>query len=106
MLSHGNTADNVARQYEITRAQQGNVAASQNKADPLEKGRRRSGMDEIVPFTIKTRKGDIIVSDDEIRARWRDDRRDGQVKLLFDKDGDRHRLAARPASTTAPPRWC
>jgi acetyl-CoA C-acetyltransferase len=60
----GNTAENVAREFQITRDAQDNFAvASQNKAEAAQKaGRFR---DEIVPVTIKTRKGDIIVSDDE-----------------------------------------
>src|SRR3989475_2838683 len=60
----GNTAENVARQYQITRAQQDEFAVhSQNKAEAAQKAGRFK--DEIVPVTIKTRKGDIIVSDDE-----------------------------------------
>ena len=60
----GNTAENVARQYQITRAQQDEFAvASQNKAEAAQKAGKFK--DEIVPVTIKTRKGDIVVSDDE-----------------------------------------
>src|SRR5512146_2461056 len=60
----GNTAENVARQYQITRAQQDEFAVfSQNKAEAAQKAGRFK--DEIAPVTIKTRKGDIIVSDDE-----------------------------------------
>src|ERR1700694_2616706 len=60
----GNTAENVARQYQITRTQQDEFAVgSQNKAEAAQKAGKFKG--EIVPVTIKTRKGDIIVSDDE-----------------------------------------
>jgi acetyl-CoA C-acetyltransferase len=60
----GNTAENVAREFQITRDAQDNFAvASQNKAEAAQKAGRFK--DEIVPVTIKTRKGDIIVSDDE-----------------------------------------
>ena len=60
----GVTAENVARQYQITRAQQDELAvASQNKASAAKKEGRFK--DEIVPVTIKGRKGDTIVSDDE-----------------------------------------
>src|SRR6187397_311616 len=60
----GNTAENVARQYQITRAQQDEFAVhSQNKAEAAQKAGKFN--DEIVPVTIKSRKGDIIVSDDE-----------------------------------------
>src|SRR5216110_2373819 len=60
----GNTAENVARQYQITRAQQDEFAVgSQNKTEVAQKAGRFK--DEIVPVTIKTRKGDIIVADDK-----------------------------------------
>ncbi len=60
----GNTAENVAGQWQITREQQDAFAvASQNKAEAAQKaGRFR---DEIVPVVIKTRKGDTIVAEDE-----------------------------------------
>src|SRR6267154_1011883 len=59
----GNTAENVARQYQITRSQQDEFAvASQNKAEAAQKAGKFK--DEIVPVTIKTRKGDIVVADD------------------------------------------
>ena len=60
----GVTAENVARQWQITRAEQDELAVgSQNKASAA----RREGRfkDEIVPVTIKGRKGDTIVSQDE-----------------------------------------
>jgi acetyl-CoA C-acetyltransferase len=60
----GATAENVARQWQITRAQQDEFAvASQNKASAARKSGRFK--DEIVPVTIKGRKGDTVVSDDE-----------------------------------------
>ena len=64
----GNTAENVARQYQITRAQQDEFAVhSQNKAEAAQKAGKFK--DEIAPVTIKTRKGDIVVDADEyIRA--------------------------------------
>jgi acetyl-CoA C-acetyltransferase len=60
----GNTAENVAREWQIGRDEQDAFAlASQNKAEAAQKaGRFR---DEIVPFTVKTRKGDTIVDQDE-----------------------------------------
>ena len=60
----GVTAENVAQQFQITRAQQDELAlGSQNKASAA----RREGRfkDEIIPVTIKGRKGDTIVSQDE-----------------------------------------
>src|SRR5438477_12164333 len=60
----GNTAENVARQYQITRSQQDEFAvASQNKAEAAQKAGRFK--DEIIPVTIKTRKGDVVVDSDE-----------------------------------------
>ncbi|HVZ13124.1 MAG TPA: acetyl-CoA C-acetyltransferase [Bauldia sp.] len=64
----GVTAENVAREFQITREQQDQFAvASQNKAEAAQKAGRFK--DEIVPVTIKGRKGDTVVSEDEhIRA--------------------------------------
>jgi acetyl-CoA C-acetyltransferase len=60
----GTTAENVARQWQITREQQDEFAvASQNKASAAKKAGRFN--DEIVPITIKGRKGDIIFLADE-----------------------------------------
>ncbi|MGO8739389.1 acetyl-CoA C-acetyltransferase [Rhodoblastus sp.] len=60
----GTTAENVATKYQITREEQDHFAvASQNKAEAAKKSGRFK--DEIVPFTIKTRKGDIVVDTDE-----------------------------------------
>jgi len=64
----GVTAENVAREFQITRDTQDEFAVgSQNKAEAAQKAGRFK--DEIVPVTIKTRKGDIVVDQDEyIRA--------------------------------------
>ena len=60
----GTTAENVARQFQITREEQDKFAvASQNKAEAARKAGRFK--DEIAPVTIKGRKGDTIVADDE-----------------------------------------
>jgi acetyl-CoA C-acetyltransferase len=60
----GTTAENVARQWQITRAQQDEFAvASQNKAEAAQKAGRFK--DEIVPVTVKSRKGDVVVDTDE-----------------------------------------
>ncbi|MBM3570358.1 MAG: acetyl-CoA C-acetyltransferase [Alphaproteobacteria bacterium] len=82
----GNTAENVAKQWQITReAQDAFAVASQNKAEKARKGGRFK--DEIVPVTIKTRKGDVVVDTDEYI-------RDGvtldgiaKLKPAFAKDG-------------------
>jgi acetyl-CoA C-acetyltransferase len=60
----GNTAENVAEKYQITREQQDAFAVrSQNKAEAAIKSGRFQ--DEIVPVTIKARKGDTVVDTDE-----------------------------------------
>ena len=60
----GNTAENVAKQWQITREQQDQFAvASQNKAEAAQKSGRFK--DEIVPVVIKGRKGDTTVDQDE-----------------------------------------
>jgi acetyl-CoA C-acetyltransferase len=60
----GNTAENVARQYQITRDEQDRFAvASQNKAEAAKKAGKFK--DEIAPVTIKTRKGEVVVAEDE-----------------------------------------
>jgi acetyl-CoA C-acetyltransferase len=82
----GNTAENVARQWQITREMQDNFAvASQNKAEAAKKAGRFK--DEIAPVTVKTRKGDVVVADDEYI-------RDGvtydsiaKLRPAFEKDG-------------------
>jgi acetyl-CoA C-acetyltransferase len=60
----GNTAENVAKQWQITREQQDAFAvASQNKAEKAQaEGRFK---DEIIPVTIKTKKGETVFADDE-----------------------------------------
>src|SRR5262245_8547032 len=60
----GNTAENVAREWQITREQQDHFAvASQNKAEAARKSGRFK--DEIAPVTIKERKGEKVVDQDE-----------------------------------------
>jgi acetyl-CoA C-acetyltransferase len=60
----GQTAENVAEQWQISRDMQDELAvASQNKAEAAQKAGRF--VDEIVPFTVKNRRGDIIVDQDE-----------------------------------------
>jgi acetyl-CoA C-acetyltransferase len=60
----GNTAENVAREWQITREQQDHFAvASQNKAEAARKAGRFK--DEIVPVAIKERKGEKIIDTDE-----------------------------------------
>ncbi len=82
----GNTAENVARQWQITRQQQDEFAVgSQNKAEAAQKAGRFK--DEIAPVTIKARKGDIVVDADEFPKHGTT--LDGISKLrpAFAKDG-------------------
>ncbi len=82
----GNTAENVAKQWQITREDQDKFAvASQNKAEAAQKAGKFK--DEIAPVTIKGKKGDTIVSQDEyIKAGVT---LEGIAKLrpAFDKEG-------------------
>ncbi|MDE3028446.1 MAG: acetyl-CoA C-acetyltransferase [Paracoccaceae bacterium] len=60
----GQTAENVAQQWQISREMQDAFAvASQNKAEAAQKAGKFK--DEIAAFTIKTRKGDVVVDADE-----------------------------------------
>src|ERR1700750_1527840 len=82
----GTTAENVAKKWQITRAQQDEFAVkSQNKAEAAQKAGRFK--DEITPVTIKTRKGDVIVADDEYPRHGAT--LDAMTKLrpAFEKDG-------------------
>ncbi len=82
----GNTAENVARQYQITRAQQDEFAVgSQNKAEAAQKAGRFK--DEIVPVTIKTRKGDIVVDTDEYPRHGATLDAMAKLRPAFEKDG-------------------
>ncbi|MEQ8896352.1 MAG: acetyl-CoA C-acetyltransferase [Roseovarius sp.] len=60
----GQTAENVANQWQITREMQDEFAvASQNKAEAAQNAGKFQ--DEITPFTVKTRKGETVVDKDE-----------------------------------------
>jgi acetyl-CoA C-acetyltransferase len=82
----GNTAENVAGKYQITREQQDKFAvASQNKAEAAVKSGRFK--DEIVPVTIKTRKGDVVVDTDEHPRFGTTIETVGKLRPAFSKDG-------------------
>jgi acetyl-CoA C-acetyltransferase len=82
----GQTAENVVAKWQLTRDDQDKFAlASQNKAEAAQKEGRFK--DEILPFTVSTRKGDIIVDADEyIRAGTTLDAL-AKLKPAFAKDG-------------------
>jgi acetyl-CoA C-acetyltransferase len=82
----GNTAENVARKWQLTREEQDAFAvASQNKAEAAQKVGRFK--DEIVPFTVKTRKGDIVVEQDEYIRHGATLDAMQKLKPAFDKEG-------------------
>jgi acetyl-CoA C-acetyltransferase len=82
----GNTAENVARKWQLTREEQDVFAvASQNKAEAAQKAGRFK--DEIVPFTVKGRKGDTIVEDDEYIRHGATMEAMQKLKPAFDKEG-------------------
>jgi acetyl-CoA C-acetyltransferase len=82
----GNTAENVAKQYQITREDQDRFAlASQNKAEAAQKAGKFK--DEIVPFTVKGRKGDTVVDQDEYIRHGATIDAMQKLKPAFDKDG-------------------
>jgi acetyl-CoA C-acetyltransferase len=82
----GNTAENVARQWQITRAQQDEFAvSSQNKAEAAQKAGRFK--DEIAPVTVKTRKGDIVVDSDEYPKHGATLEAVAKLRPAFAKDG-------------------
>jgi acetyl-CoA C-acetyltransferase len=82
----GNTAENIAKQWQITRQQQDEFAVgSQNKAEAAQKAGKFK--DEIVPVTIKTRKGDIVVDTDEYPKHGTTLEGIGKLRPAFDKEG-------------------
>jgi len=82
----GTTAENVARQWQIGRDQQDEFAvASQNKAEAAQKAGKFA--DEIVAFTVKTRKGDIVVDQDEYIRHGATVEAMQKLRPAFDKDG-------------------
>ena len=82
----GNTAENVARQWQITRAQQDEFAvASQNKAEAAQKAGRFK--DEIAAVTVKTRKGDVVVDADEYPKHGTTMDAIAKLRPAFNKDG-------------------
>jgi acetyl-CoA C-acetyltransferase len=82
----GNTAENVAKQYQITRQDQDEFAVhSQQKAEAAQKAGRFK--DEIVPFIVKSRKGDIVVDTDEYPRHGASMEGMAKLKPAFDKEG-------------------
>ena len=82
----GQTAENVASQWQISREMQDTFAvASQNKAEAAQKAGKF--VDEIVPFIISTRKGDVTVAADEYIRHGATMEAMAKLKPAFAKDG-------------------
>ena len=82
----GTTAENVARQWQLTRDEQDAFAlSSQNKAEAAQKAGKFK--DEIVPVTIKSRKGETVVSDDEHPKHGTTIESLTKLRPAFDKEG-------------------
>ncbi len=82
----GQTAENVANQWQISRDMQDEFAvASQNKAEAAQKAGKF--IDEIIAFTVKTRKGDIVVDSDEYIRHGANIEAMAKMRPAFAKDG-------------------
>ncbi len=82
----GVTAENVAGKWQISREMQDEFAvASQNKAEAAQKAGRFD--DEVIPFTVKTRKGDIVVDKDEYIRHGATIEAMQKLRPAFSKDG-------------------
>ena len=82
----GTTAENIAKRWQLTREEQDAFAtASQNKAEAAMGANRFA--DEIVPVTIKTRKGDIVVDKDEYPKAGVTAEGLAKLRPAFDKEG-------------------
>ncbi len=82
----GQTAENVAEQWQISREQQDEFAvASQNKAEAAQKAGKFK--DEVIPFTIKSRKGETVVDADEYIRHGATLETMQKLRPAFTKDG-------------------
>jgi acetyl-CoA C-acetyltransferase len=82
----GNTAENVARQWQLGRDEQDAFAlASQNKAEAAQNAGKFE--DEIAAHTVKNRKGDIVVSKDEYIRHGATMESMQKLRPAFDKEG-------------------
>ncbi|MEK6245163.1 MAG: acetyl-CoA C-acetyltransferase [Pseudomonadota bacterium] len=82
----GVTAENVAREYAVTREEQDEFAVkSQNKTEAAQKAGRFK--DEIVPFEVPSRKGPVVFADDEYPRHGATMEAMKGLKPAFDKNG-------------------
>jgi len=82
----GITAENVAKKWQISRDQQDTFAAtSQMRAETAQKA--NTFKDEIVPVTVPSRKGDIVIEDDEHPRHGTTIESLSKLRPAFDKEG-------------------
>jgi acetyl-CoA C-acetyltransferase len=82
----GITAENIARQWQLSRDEQDQFAvSSQNKAEAAQKAGRFK--DEIIPYVIQARKGDLTVDADEYIRHGATMEAMAKLRPAFDKDG-------------------
>jgi acetyl-CoA C-acetyltransferase len=82
----GVTAENIAQRWQLSREEQDAFsAASQNKAEAAQKAGRFA--DEIAPVTVSSRKGDIIVDQDEYPKHGTTPESLAKLRPAFNKDG-------------------
>ncbi|MER8587047.1 acetyl-CoA C-acetyltransferase [Mesorhizobium sp. M1338] len=82
----GTTAENIAKKWQLSRDDQDQFAlASQNKAEAAQKAGRFA--DEIIPFIVKGRKGDVIVDQDEYIRHGATLESMTKLRTAFDKEG-------------------
>ncbi len=82
----GTTAENVAKKWQLTRDEQDAfAAASQQKAEAAQKA--GTFAEEIVPVTIKTRKGEVVVDTDEYPKHGTTAESLARLRPAFDKEG-------------------
>ncbi len=82
----GNTAENVARKWQLTRDEQDAfAAASQQKTEAAQKAGRFEN--EMVPVTIKGRKGEVVIDTDEHPKHGTTVESLAKLRPAFDKEG-------------------
>jgi acetyl-CoA C-acetyltransferase len=82
----GGTAENIAEKWQITKDEQDTFAtASQNKAEAAITGGKFK--DEIIPYTIKTRKGETVFDTDEFPRMGVTKENIAKIPAAFKKDG-------------------
>jgi acetyl-CoA C-acetyltransferase len=82
----GVTAENIAKKWQLSREEQDDFALrSQNKAEAAQKAGRF--VDEIIPFVLSTRKGDVTVDQDEYIRHGATIESMAKLRPAFDKEG-------------------